>query len=167
MWILALMGAGAVSALVHLFVIGFDGGAGVICSVILLHQYVVTFGLIGIVGFYINVIKAEKTAKNLGWPGGPFQWKYGFSQLGMGAMGVMSIWFRGQFWLGTLVSMYVYGVSGLWSHSAELLRKRKVDKDRKSKADKADKVEIANIVLDVLYQVALTVLLLHVPEVWN
>ena len=156
MWILALIGAGAASAFVHLMITGFDGGAGVICSVFLMHQFVVTFGLLGIIGFYVNVIKAGETAKKLGWPGGPFQWKYGFSQLGLGVMGVMSIWFRGQFWLGTLVSLYVYGVSGLWSHAAELRKKRK-----------ADKTEIANIVFDVLYHAALTVLIFQVPAVWG
>ena len=155
MWILLFIGAGVVSAFVHLFIVGFGVGTSIVCSIFLLHQFVVPSALIGILGFIINVLKADKTAKNLGWPGGPFQWKYGFSQLGVGVMGVMSIWFRGQFWLGTLVTLYVYGASGLWSHAGLMIQNKK-----------ADKVEIANIVLDIVYHAALTVLILQIPSVW-
>lgn len=156
MWILVLIGAGLLSAGVHLSIIGFDGGTSVICSTILLHQFVVTSGLIGLIGFYINVCTADKTAKGLGWPGGPFQLKYGFSQLGVGVMGILSIWFRGPFWVGTLVTLYIYGISGLYTHTAEMVRKKKYDA-----------VEIANIVMDIIYHVALTVLSVYVPGVWN
>lgn len=155
MWILALIGAGIFTALIHLAIIGFDCGVATICSTILLHQFVVTSGLIGIIGFYINVIIADKTAEQLGWPGGPFQIKYGFAQLGVGIMGVLSIWFRGSFWVGTLVTLYIYGISGLWTHSLELKKKKK-----------ADPIEIANIILDIIYHIVLTVLSFYVPGVW-
>ena len=112
-----------------------------------MHQFVVTFGLLGIIGTITNIIKAEDNAKALGWPGGPFQIKYGFSQLGLGVMGVMCIWFRGGFWLGTLVSMYIYGVSGLWSHIAEMKRQ-----------GKATVNDVGNLIIDVIYQIMLTVL---------
>ena len=95
-------------------------------EIIVLHQFIVTNGLIGVLGFYINVIKADDTAKSLGWPGGPFQIKYGFSQLGLGVMGVLSIWFKGPFWLGTLITMYIYGASGLWTHTQEMMKKGQI-----------------------------------------
>lgn len=155
MWILALIGAGIVTALIQLAINGFSGGVATICSTILLHQFVVTSGLIGIIGFYINVIRADKTAKQLGWPGGPFQIKYGFAQLGVGVMGVLSIWLRGPFWVGTLITLYIYGISGLWTHSLELKKK-----------GKADPIEIANIILDVIYHVGLTILSFYVPGMW-
>jgi len=156
MWIVAFIGAGVASALVHLAITGFDVSASVICSVFLLHQFVVTSGLIGVLGFYINVCIAKRTAENLGWPGGPFQIKYGFAQLGVGVMGVLSIWLRGTFWAGTLITLYIYGASGLWTHTAELIRQKR-----------ADKIEIANIILDVIYHITLTVLSLYVPGVWG
>ncbi|RCX18751.1 hypothetical protein DFR58_10420 [Anaerobacterium chartisolvens] len=156
MWILVLIGAGLLSALVHLLIIGFGGGVSVICEVIVLHQFAVTHGLLGVLGFYINVIKADSTAKSLGWPGGPFQVKYGFSQLGVGVMGILSIWLRGPFWIGTLVTLYMYGISGLWTHTAEVI-----------KSEVKSKTEIANIILDVIYHVVITILLLQVPGVWG
>lgn len=155
MFILVLIGAGIVTGLVHLGFIGFTDPA-TICSTLLLHQFVVTFGLLGILGMITNIIKAEDNAKMLGWPGGPFQIKYGFSQLGLGVMGVMCIWFRGGFWLGTLVSMYIYGVSGLWSHVAEMKRQ-----------GKATVNDIGNLIIDVIYQILLTVLSVYAGGIWG
>jgi len=157
MWILVLIGAGVLSALVHLYVIGgFQAGISTIFEIIVLHQFIVTNGLIGVLGFYINVIKADYTAKSLGWPGGPFQIKYGFSQLGLGVMGVLSIWFKGPFWLGTLITMYIYGASGLWTHTQEMMKKGKFDA-----------IEFANIVLDIIYHVVITIMLFQVPGVFR
>ena len=111
MWILVLIGAGVLSALVHLYVIGgFQAGISTIFEIIVLHQFIVTNGLIGVLGFYINIIKADDTASPLGWPGGPFQIKYGFPG-GSWGYGVLSIWFKGPFWLGTLITMYIYGAA--------------------------------------------------------
>lgn len=154
MWILAIIGMGLLTAFIHLCIAGFDIGSSGICEIILLHQYAVSSGLIGVIGFYINVIKADDTAKSLGWPGGPFQVKYGFSQLGCGVMGVLSIWIRGSFWIGTLVTLYIYGISGLWSHVAEMKRKE------------VNPIDTWNIILDIIYHITLTILLLQVPSVW-
>lgn len=156
MWIVALIGAGVVTGLIQWGMMGFINNPSLICEIMLLHQFVVTFGLLGVIGFYINVVDADKTAKQLGWPGGPYQIKYGFSQLGIGVMGILCIWFKGGFWLGTLFTMYIYGVSGLWSHIAEMKRQKKVTA-----------MDLGNIVVDVLYQVTLTVLSLQVSGVWN
>lgn len=155
MWILVLIGLGLLTAFINLCMAGFDIGLSAICEIIVLHQFVVTSGLLGIIGFYINVIKADDTAKSLGWPGGPFQVKYGFSQLGVGIMGVLSIWFRGPFWFGTLVTLYIYGISGLWSHAAEMKRKQ------------VNWIDVGNIIFDVIYHVGLTILLLQIPSVWT
>ena len=155
MWILALIGTGVLTALIHLAVLGWNIGTAGICEVFLLHQFAVTSGLIGVLGFYINVIKADETAKKLNWPGGPFQGKYGFSQLGVGVMGVLTIFIHGSFWIGALVTLYIYGISGLWSHVAQMKR------------TKVNAIDIWNLILDVIYHAVLTILLLQIPSVWN
>ncbi len=156
MFILVLIAAGLITGVIQLAVSGGFGDVSVVCSTLLLHQFVVMFGLLGIIGTITNIIKAEDNAKALGWPGGPFQIKYGFSQLGLGVMGVMCIWFKGGFWLGTLVSMYIYGVSGLWSHIAEMKRQ-----------GKATVNDIGNLIIDVVYQIMLTVLSVYAGGVWG
>lgn len=156
MFILVLIAAGIVTGGIQLAMGNGFGDVSVVCSTLLLHQFVVTFGLLGIIGTITNIIKAEDNAKALGWPGGPFQIKYGFSQLGLGVMGVMCIWFRGGFWLGTLVSMYIYGVSGLWSHIAEMKRQ-----------GKATVNDVGNLIIDVIYQIMLTVLSVYAGGIWG
>lgn len=146
---------GIITGVVDLYMKGFPSDISQICTVLLLHQFVVTFGILGIAGLFSNIVFAEKNAKSLGWPGGPFQIKYGFSQLGIGVMGVMCIWFKGGFWLGTIVTMYIYGVSGLWSHYNVMKMNNKVDGD-----------SIANIIMDIAYQTFITVLSINVAGVW-
>lgn len=160
MWIVAIIGAGVLTALVQWGLQGFPADSVEIMRVLLLHQFVVTHGIIAVGGFIMNVLTPAKTAADLGWPSGPFQIKYGFAQVGLGVMGVMSIWFQGNFWVGTLVTLYIYGISGLWTHTQEVMRKR-------SKTGKTDKTEVANIVLDVVYHLALTWMSLQIPGVWS
>ena len=154
MFILVLIAAGFVTGFIHLIVIGGFGDLSTISYYLLLHQYVVTFGLLGIIGLITNIIKADENAQSLGWPGGPFQIKYGFSQLGLGIMGVLCIWFKEGFWLGTLINMYIYGVSGLWSHVAEMKRLGKTTKN-----------DIGNIIIDIIYQIILTVLYIYASKI--
>lgn len=147
---------GIITAVVDLYMKGFPGDTSTICSVLLLHQFVVTFGILGITGLFSNMIFAKKNAEALGWPGGPFQVKYGFSQLGLGVMGVMCIWFRGGFWLGTLCTMYIYGISGLWSHYNVMKMNGKPDAD-----------SICNIIMDIAYQAFLTILTILIGGIWT
>lgn len=155
MFFLVLWVLGIITAIVDLYLKGFPSDSSQICSVLLLHQFVVTFGLLGITGLLSNMIFAKKNAEMIGWPGGPFQVKYGFSQLGLGIMGVMCIWFRDGFWLGTIVSMYIYGISGFWSHWNVMRMNKKADAD-----------SIANIVMDIAYQTFITVLSIKIGGIW-
>lgn len=147
--------AGIITAVAHLFMLGFPNNVSQICSILLLHQFVVTFGSLGMTGLFANMIFAKKNADSLGWPGGPFQVKYGFSQLGLGIMGIMCIWFRHGFWLGTVFGMYIYGASGLWSHYNVMKMNKKIDVD-----------SVANIIMDIAYQIFLTVLTLRIGGLW-
>ena len=159
MWIVAIIGAGIITAIIQLAIGGFQADFIEWMRVLLLHQFAVSHGIIAVLGFIINVLYPERTAKQLGWPSGPFQVKYGFSQLGLGVMGVMAIWFQGNFWVGVLVTLYIYGASGLWTHTQEILRKHK-------ETGRTDGIELFNIVLDVIYHLVLTWMSLQIPGVW-
>ncbi len=155
MWFLVLWLLGIISGVVHLYSLGFPNDWSEISRVLLLHQFIVTFGLVGLIGCIINIFRADQTAKQLGWPGGPFQVKYGFSQVGLGVMGIMAIWFKGPFWIGVLVTMYIYGLSGLWSHTYEMVKNRK-----------ADGISIGNIIMDIFYQAFITALSIWAGGIW-
>lgn len=160
MWIVVIIGAGVLTAVGQLAIGGFSADYVDVMKTLLLHQFAVSHGIIAVGGFIINVLYPEKTAAKLGWPSGPFQIKYGFAQVGLGVMGVLAIWFQGNFWVATLVTLYVYGFSGLWTHTLEVIRKRKEE-------GRTDWIEIGNIILDVIYHAVLTWMSLQIPGVWS
>ena len=160
MWIVAIIGAGILTAVIQLAIGGFSADYTEVMKTFLLHQFAVSHGIIAVGGFIINVLQPAKTAAKLGWPSGPFQVKYGFAQFGLGVMGVLAIWFQGNFWVATLVTLYIYGLSGLWTHTQEIMRKRK-------KEGKTDGIELFNIILDVVYHAVLTWMSLQIPGVWS
>jgi len=154
MWFLLLWAVGIASGVVQIIRSGEAATAQSISHAILLHQFVVTFGLIGIIGIIGNVFFAKQQSRKLGWPGGPFQIKYGFSQFSLGVLGVMSIWFPGRFWVATLVNMYVYGLSGLWTHTLHMVEN-----------DRVDAYSVGSIVMDIGYMTFLTALSV-VARIW-
>ena len=155
MWFLLLWALGLLGALIEFLVYGFPETIPALCYSLLLWQFVITFGLVAVVGMITNVFYAKKTASMLSWPGGPFQIKYGFSQLCLGVMGVMCIWFHGTFWAATLVNMYMYGLSGFWTHTQEMVEN-----------GKADMSNICNSIMNFLYQLFITVLSIYVGGIW-
>jgi len=84
----------------------------------------------------------------------------GPSRLGRGVIGVLTIWFQGNFWAAALITLYIYGASGLWTHTQEVVRKHREN-------GTTDWIEIGNIVLDVIYHVVLTWMSLLIPGVWS
>ncbi|SFS02382.1 DUF6790 family protein [Anaeromicropila populeti] len=155
MWFLVLWALGLISGAIDLFIHGGFQNTSQVCSTLLLHQFVVTFGLVALIGVVENIILAEKSSKSLGWPGGPYQYKYGFSQLGLGIMGVLSIWLRGSFWAGTIVTMYIYGISGLFCHTQLMVQNKKIDAPN-----------VANLIMDVAYQAFITMLSIYAGGIW-
>lgn len=160
MLILVIIGVGVLTGIIQLGLNGFPVDTATIMHTMLLHQFVVTHGIVAVVGFIINVLTPKSTAKKLGWATSPWQIKYGFQQLGLGVIGVMTVWFQGNFWAAALVTLYIYGVSGLWTHTQEVIRKRR-------ESGRTDWVEIGNIVFDVIYHLILTWMSLYVPGVWS
>lgn len=147
---------GVITGIVHLYIMGFPNDPDTISSILMLHQFVLLFGDVGIVGFFSNIAFAEKNARYLGWPGGPWQIKYGFSQIAIGVLGIMCIWFRGGFWTATLITWYMYSISGTWSHFNSIKMK-----------GKKDKTEIAMIIVTIIYAIYLTILSINIKGFWT
>lgn len=156
MWFILLWGIGLFSALVHFSIVGFSLNFGQVCEILLLHQFVVTFVLVGIIGVITNIAAAELSSQRLGWHGGPYQIKYGFTQAHLGIIGLMAIWFHGNFWVGPMVAMYLYVVSGVWTHIQEILKKGKLDVNH-----------FGSSIMGVLYALFITALSIFVGNVWH
>lgn len=155
MWFLLLWALGLGYSGIEFWQHGLPQDIHELSRILLLGQFVVTFGLLGIVGMITNVFWANATATKLNWPGGPFQIKYGFSQLCIGVMGVMCLWFHGNFWAATLVNMYMYGLSGLWTHTQEMVKNKKPDLSN-----------VSNLIMNALYQAFITLLSIWIGDIW-
>jgi len=80
----------------------------------LLYLIVFCIGVSGIAGAYFHTALAASTAEKIGWaPGSPFQFEVAMANLAVGVAGILCIWFRGYFWLATLViaSIFIYGAA--------------------------------------------------------
>lgn len=61
-------------------------------------------GVMGIFGFIAHTFFAEETAAMIGWwSGSPFQFEVGMANLGFGLIGLLSPFFREQFWAATIL----------------------------------------------------------------
>lgn len=83
-------------------------------EIYLLYFIIFCIGVSGLMGAYFHTFKAAFTAEQIGWaPGSPFQFEVAMANLAIGVAGILCIWFRGYFWLATVIitSIFIYGAA--------------------------------------------------------
>lgn len=74
-------------------------------------------GFVGIIGFIGHVFFANEVAAMIGWPAGnPFQFEVGFNDGAWGLLGILSIIFRGYFWLATGLGWSFFLLGAAYGH---------------------------------------------------
>src|SRR5689334_5984044 len=70
---------------------------------------VLLVGVMSIVGAAFHIFDGPQTAELIGYTRGDggFQWENSMGDLAIGVVGVMAYWFRGHFWLATIVVLTV------------------------------------------------------------
>ncbi|HNY11322.1 MAG TPA: hypothetical protein PKK26_06985 [Candidatus Wallbacteria bacterium] len=90
----------------------------------LLSLIVLTVGFTGIWAFMGHYFKADMVAQGIGWPAGnPFQKEVAFTNLGIGVLGILCIWFRGNFWLATIIMNSVFLLGAASIHIKDIIEK--------------------------------------------
>ncbi|MDP4275557.1 MAG: stearoyl-CoA 9-desaturase [Bacteroidota bacterium] len=88
---------------------------------LLFYQLTVTVSLTNIVGFAGHVFKSDQVAESIGWGKGSFfQKELGFAELGYGIAGLMCIWFKGYFWLATIITLVPLYIGAALVHIKEV-----------------------------------------------
>lgn len=79
---------------------------------------VLVVGIASIVGAGYHVFDGPQTAELIGYTRGDggFQWENAMGDLAIGVVGVMAYWFRGHFWLATIVVLTVQYVGDAAGH---------------------------------------------------
>ncbi len=68
-----------------------------------------------------HIIAPDYVAEYVGWQAGsPFQVELGFANLGRTLLGILSIRFRGTFWVAPVVTNSVFGLGAAYIHLREI-----------------------------------------------
>jgi hypothetical protein len=98
-----------VGATIHVLVRERQRSARRIAELFLLYLLVIPVGLGGILGFVSHTVRADQTARYIGWPAGnPFQLEVGVANLAFALLGIACIWIRGHFWTATCLGFSTF-----------------------------------------------------------
>ncbi|KIC76695.1 hypothetical protein DB41_EY00060 [Neochlamydia sp. TUME1] len=74
-------------------------------------------GIMGLIAFSGHIFKSDQIAALIGWPpGSPFQLEVGVADLAFGVLGILSLYFRGLFWVATVVSSSIFLMGNFCIH---------------------------------------------------
>src|ERR1700689_5302430 len=79
-----------------------------IAATYLLYLLVIYVGLMGLLTAYAHVLRPIETSASIGWSTSPYEYEVGMADLTLGALGVLCIWLRGNFWLATSIANAVW-----------------------------------------------------------
>jgi hypothetical protein len=87
----------------------------------LLGLLVFVVGLQGLWAFLGHYFQSDDVAASIGWPAGnPFQKEIAFTNLAFGVLGVLCIWFQGDFWLAAGLGKGIFVLGAQTVHVREI-----------------------------------------------
>jgi hypothetical protein len=74
----------------------------------LLYLLVIYVGFMGILTAYAHVFRPIQTSASIGWSTSPYEYEVGMADLTIGVLGILCLWFRGNFWVATAIANAVW-----------------------------------------------------------
>lgn len=106
---LSIYVVGVVGSLVHIGMLPRkERSRSRILEILLLYQIVFSLGITSLVAFFGLTFMADYIADFTHWPPSPFEQQLANVNLGFAVLGLMSIFYRGNFWLATIVGFSVW-----------------------------------------------------------
>jgi hypothetical protein len=65
-------------------------------------------GVMGVFTAYAHVFRPVQTSASIGWSTSPYEYEVGMADLTVGVLGILCLWFRGNFWLATAIANAVW-----------------------------------------------------------
>ena len=87
----------------------------------LLYLFVIYVGLMGILTTYAHVFLPVQTSASIGWSTSPYEYEVGMADLTVGVLGILCVWFRGNFWLATAIANFVWLEGDAIGHVRQVL----------------------------------------------
>jgi hypothetical protein len=79
-----------------------------VLEILLLYQIVFSLGITSLVSFFGLTFMAEYVAEITNWPSCPFEQQLANVNLGYGILGILCIFYRGNFWVATIVGFSIW-----------------------------------------------------------
>lgn len=100
---------GIIAFFIHLFSLpAIERTKSKIIELLLLYQIVFSLGITSLVAFIGLMFMDDYVARYLAWPACPFQKELANVNLGYGVLGLMAIWYRGLFWIATVIGFSIW-----------------------------------------------------------
>jgi hypothetical protein len=78
-------------------------------------------GLMGLLTAYAHVFRPVQTSASIGWQTSPYEYEVGMADLTVGVLGVLCLWFRGNFWLAAAIANAVWLLGDAVGHVRQLV----------------------------------------------
>ncbi len=116
MFSLIFLALSLIGGFIHSWLMGTD-----LVRALLLYMLIISVGVQGLWAFLGHYFKSDEVAESIGWPtGSPFQIEIAWVNLGLGALGILSIWLRGNFWLATVIFYSIFLIGAFTTHLRDL-----------------------------------------------
>jgi hypothetical protein len=86
----------------------------------LLYLLFIYVGLMGLLTAYAHVVRPVETSASIGWSTSPYEYEVGMADLTVGTLGVLCLWFRGNFWLATAIANAVWLLGDAIGHIRQI-----------------------------------------------
>ncbi len=111
-----------VSSMVQVIYMRRPRNAANILGIFLQYAFIFVVATSGLIGFLGHTFRADEVAKQIGWPqGNPFQFEVAVANLAFGVLGLLTIWFSGNFWLATAIGYAVFMIGAGIGHVHQLV----------------------------------------------
>jgi hypothetical protein len=93
---------------IHLFLSKKERNKKELFELLMLYQIVVNIGILSLISAIALLFAPQMVADALNWPTCPFQHELGNVNLAFGVLGLLCIWFRGNFWTATIIGASIW-----------------------------------------------------------
>jgi hypothetical protein len=97
------------------------GSAAAIAGTYLIYLFFIYVGLMGLLTAYAHVFRPLQTSASIGWATSPYEYEVGMADLTVGVLGILCLWFRGNFWLATAIANAVWLLGDAVGHIRQIV----------------------------------------------
>jgi hypothetical protein len=93
----------------------------VIAETYLVYLLVIDVGLMGLFTASGHVFRPIQTSASIGWSTSPYEYEVGMADLTLGVLGILSLWFRRNFWLAASIANAVWLLGNATGHFRQVV----------------------------------------------